>query len=94
MAFAISAFWQSPYPKSAVKLFEFLRRVLRCAGVLCAVCSRRAAKMVIYILVSISVGVVGLFVVAWLAGVRYIPHNRVGIVEKLWSGSGFSTRLA
>ncbi len=27
----------------------------------------------------------------WLCGVRYIPHNRVGIVEKLWSGKGSLT---
>jgi uncharacterized membrane protein YqiK len=25
---------------------------------------------------------------AWLLGVRYIPHNKVGIVEKLWAGKG------
>ena len=25
---------------------------------------------------------------AWLGGVRYIPHSRVGIIEKLWSGQG------
>src|SRR2546430_2023356 len=25
---------------------------------------------------------------AWLFGVRYIPHNSVGIVEKLWSPKG------
>src|SRR4026208_965224 len=24
----------------------------------------------------------------WLLGVRYIPHNRVGVVEKLWSPRG------
>ena len=24
----------------------------------------------------------------WLAGVRYIPHNKVGIVEKFWSHKG------
>lgn len=24
----------------------------------------------------------------WLLGVRYIPHNKVGIVEKLWSAQG------
>ncbi|HVE17168.1 MAG TPA: SPFH domain-containing protein, partial [Chthoniobacterales bacterium] len=29
-----------------------------------------------------------LVVVPWLLGVRYIPHTRVGVVEKLWSGSG------
>lgn len=34
-------------------------------------------------------GVVGLAVAgAFLSGVRYIPNNRVGIVEKLWSGHG------
>jgi uncharacterized membrane protein YqiK len=27
-------------------------------------------------------------VVPWLLGFRYIPHNRVGIVEKLWSAKG------
>jgi uncharacterized membrane protein YqiK len=32
--------------------------------------------------------VVGLLVLAWLLGVRYIPHNRVGIIEKLWSPTG------
>ena len=25
---------------------------------------------------------------AWLLGVRYIPHNKVGIVEKLWASKG------
>ena len=32
--------------------------------------------------------VVGLMLATWLAGVRYIPHDRVGIVEKLWSAKG------
>jgi len=32
--------------------------------------------------------VVGLMLATWLAGVRYIPHDRVGIVEKLWSARG------
>jgi len=27
-------------------------------------------------------------VLAWLAGIRYIPHNKVGVVEKYWSTSG------
>ena len=27
-------------------------------------------------------------ILLWLLGVRYIPHNRVGIVEKLWSPRG------
>jgi uncharacterized membrane protein YqiK len=28
---------------------------------------------------------------AWLLGVRYIPHNKVGIVEKLWASRGSLT---
>jgi hypothetical protein len=28
---------------------------------------------------------------AWLLGVRYIPHNKVGIVEKLWASKGSLT---
>ncbi len=24
----------------------------------------------------------------WLSGFRYIPHNRIGVVEKLWSRRG------
>ena len=34
---------------------------------------------------------VALMVAAWLLGFRYIPHNRVGIVEKLWSHKGSLT---
>lgn len=30
----------------------------------------------------------GALLVLWLMGVRYIPHSRVGIVEKLWSLKG------
>lgn len=32
--------------------------------------------------------VVAAMLLPWLCGVRYIPHDRVGIVEKLWSCSG------
>ena len=32
--------------------------------------------------------VVGLLVLAWLLGLRYIPHNKVGVIEKLWSARG------
>ncbi len=35
--------------------------------------------------------VVALIALPWLAGVRYIPHNRVGIVEKFWSPKGSLT---
>ncbi len=32
------------------------------------------------------------FIIAvWLFGIRYIPHNRVGIIEKLWSRHGSLT---
>jgi uncharacterized membrane protein YqiK len=38
-----------------------------------------------YVIVTMA----GLTVLAaWLLGLRYIPHNRVGIVEKLWSLKG------
>ncbi|HTS17450.1 MAG TPA: SPFH domain-containing protein [Verrucomicrobiae bacterium] len=29
-----------------------------------------------------------LMLLAWICGVRYIPHNKVGIIEKLWSPKG------
>jgi len=48
--------------------------------------------MFIYIVFAVSVGVAAVCLVAWLAGVRYIPHSRVGIVEKLWSGHGSLTQ--
>jgi uncharacterized membrane protein YqiK len=32
--------------------------------------------------------VAGLFVLAWLLGLRYIPHNKVGVIEKLWALKG------
>jgi uncharacterized membrane protein YqiK len=35
--------------------------------------------------------IVTLFVIPWLLGVRYIPHNKVGIVEKFWSHKGSLT---
>jgi uncharacterized membrane protein YqiK len=33
-------------------------------------------------------GLGGLLVLAWLLGVRHIPNNKVGVVEKLWSLTG------
>jgi uncharacterized membrane protein YqiK len=30
----------------------------------------------------------GTGLLAWLLGVRYIPHHRVGVIEKLWSSAG------
>jgi len=35
-----------------------------------------------------GIGLASLVVLQWLLGFRYIPHNRVGIVEKLWSSHG------
>ena len=35
--------------------------------------------------------VVALIVIPWLIGIRYIPHNKVGIVEKFWSHKGSLT---
>jgi uncharacterized membrane protein YqiK len=43
------------------------------------------------LIVTIVVLVLLPFVVlllTWICGVRYIPHNRVGIIEKLWSPKG------
>jgi len=49
-------------------------------------------------LVTIGFWVIGalvlLILVTFAIGLRYIPNNRVGIVEKLWSGSGFAVRAA
>ena len=39
-------------------------------------------------IVVILGAVLAVRVLAWLAGVRYVPHGSVGVVEKLWSGSG------
>jgi uncharacterized membrane protein YqiK len=43
-------------------------------------------------LILVILGIlVALAVIPWLAGIRYIPHNKVGIVEKLWSPKGSLT---
>jgi len=41
--------------------------------------------------IGFAAAVVGLRLATWLAGVRYIPHHMVGVVEKLWSGRGSLT---
>ncbi|MFO0959974.1 MAG: hypothetical protein U0800_21495 [Isosphaeraceae bacterium] len=38
-----------------------------------------------------TVALAVMIVVPILAGLRYIPNNRVGVVEKLWSGKGSVT---
>ena len=40
-----------------------------------------------WILVALAIPIV-LVVLTWLMGLRYIPHNKVGVIEKLWSASG------
>ena len=42
----------------------------------------------ILVLVWLAGLLIALLVATWLLGFRYIPHNKVGIVEKLWSGKG------
>lgn len=38
----------------------------------------------------VTAGILAVLIVVgiWLCGIRYIPHNRVGIVEKMWSSKG------
>jgi uncharacterized membrane protein YqiK len=40
------------------------------------------------ILAHLVQGVIGFFILVWLCGVRYVPHNRVGVIEKFWSFTG------
>jgi uncharacterized membrane protein YqiK len=47
--------------------------------------------MLITLLLWIFGIVMALILIPWLAGIRYIPHNKVGIVEKLWSSKGSLT---
>jgi uncharacterized membrane protein YqiK len=47
--------------------------------------------LLINVLLLIVGILVALAVIPWLVGVRYIPHNKVGIVEKLWSPKGSLT---
>src|SRR5215813_5728 len=47
--------------------------------------------MIINLILWTSVVLVALILIPWLAGVRYIPHNKVGIVEKIWSPKGSLT---
>lgn len=38
--------------------------------------------------VAIMAPLVGALLAKWLLGIRYIPHNKVGVIEKLWSPTG------
>src|SRR5207344_2619137 len=42
---------------------------------------------ILFVLVVIGIGI-GLFLLCQALGLRYIPNNKVGIVEKLWSQTG------
>ena len=45
----------------------------------------------LFVLLLIAAGVVlAILMLIWLS-VRYIPNNRIGIVEKLWSNKGSLT---
>ncbi len=45
-------------------------------------------ETLIYLAVTLVAIIIGLPVLGWLCGIRYIPHNKVGIIEKLWSPKG------
>jgi uncharacterized membrane protein YqiK len=48
-------------------------------------------QQIIIIVAVVIVAPVALAILAWLCGIRYIPHNKVGIIEKLWSPAGSLT---
>ncbi len=52
---------------------------------LCVPLAELAMSDATYVIGAILIGLIGIWI---LLGVRYIPNNRVGIVEKLWSGAG------
>ncbi|MBC8351719.1 MAG: hypothetical protein H8E66_07005 [Planctomycetes bacterium] len=45
-------------------------------------------SFVMWIGIGLASAIMSLPVAAWLVGVRYIPNDRVGVVEKLWSHKG------
>jgi uncharacterized membrane protein YqiK len=42
----------------------------------------------ITLLIYIAGGIFALWFILFLTGIRYIPNNKVGIVEKRWSSKG------
>src|SRR6266446_2462505 len=48
-------------------------------------------QTLIYIAAVVVLLPVAFVILAWLFGVLYIPHNKVGVIEKLWSSSGSLT---
>ena len=45
------------------------------------------------LLISICLGATAIVVVFLLAGIRFIPNNRIGIVEKRFGGESLQTGL-
>jgi uncharacterized membrane protein YqiK len=43
------------------------------------------------IIIWVGLPVAAFFVALWIVGLRYIPHQRVGVIEKLWSPRGSLT---
>jgi len=48
-------------------------------------------QLLIIVVAAIILAPIALAILAWMCGIRYIPHNKVGIIEKLWSPSGSLT---
>jgi uncharacterized membrane protein YqiK len=48
-------------------------------------------QLLIIIVAAIILAPIALAIFAWMCGIRYIPHNKVGVIEKLWSPSGSLT---
>lgn len=48
-------------------------------------------NLLLVVALAVAAVVAALAVGAWLLGVRYIPHNKVGVVEKLWASKGSLT---
>src|SRR5262249_3826894 len=75
-------------------LFNFQRhRFHSCQPLTCWYITRswRAASMMIINVILLVGIVVVLLLIPWILGVRYIPHHKVGIVEKFWSPKGSLT---
>src|SRR5947209_10841784 len=45
-------------------------------------------EMLIYVFAGFFALVIGIPLFMYCIGIRYIPHNQIGIIEKLWSPSG------
>ena len=54
----------------------------------CLMAVSLGSQPVIWLGVGCGVIVLLAPIAVWLAGTRYIPHNKVGVIEKLWSGRG------